>query len=297
MSIDNIEITLPLVKDLVAKQFPQWSNLLVKPIELSGWDHRTFHLGDEMLLRLPSAEGYAAQVLKEQKWLPKLAKCLNTKIPEPIAMGKPSKEYPWNFSIYNWIEGKSANSINLDDKVLEIVASQLAQFLNELHKVDTLSAPMPGAHNYYRGAHPSVYDKETRDAISNLKNIIDTKKALLVWEKAIESKWDKDPVWIHGDFSSGNILIKDNKLNAVIDFGCTGIGDPACDLVIAWTFLKNKSRDIFKSEIDIDNNTWNRARGWALWKALITLDSNENKEDAQALEQFRIINDVLNEYE
>ena len=295
MSIQKI--TLSLVIDLVAEQFTEWAHLPIKAVELSGHDNRTFRLGDEMLIRLPSAEEYAAQVQKEQKWLPILAPHLSFRIPEPLAMGQPSKNYPWNWSVYRWIEGESANTLFIDDQYLQIIASQLAQFLNELHRIDVEGGPPAGSHNFYRGDHPSVYDAETRAAIVELQGFINADAVTSVWERAISSKWSKNPVWIHGDLSSENILVQDGRLVAVIDFGCMGIGDPACDLVIAWTFLKNESRKIFRSDLCLDSDTWARARGWALWKALITIASLKGKTCSEAMKQQKIINEILNEHE
>ncbi len=293
--LDKLEITVPLVSKLVAEQFPHWAHLSVKPVKCSGIDNRIFRLGNQMLIRLPSAEDYALQIPKEQKWLQVLAPHLSFSIPEPLAMGHPSKHYPWNWSVYKWIEGESANTVFLDNKHLQFIALQLAQFLNELYKIDATSGPRPGLHNYWRGDHPSVYDAETRSAITGLRELIDIDSATFVWEKAISSKWSQPPVWIHGDFASGNILIKDGKLAAVIDFGCIGVGDPACDLVIAWNFLKNESCKVFKSHVCLDSNTWARARGWALWKALITLVSFKDKTSLEAIQQQHIINEILNE--
>lgn len=244
-----------------------------------------------MSIRLPSAEKYAVQVQKEQKWLPILAPHLSFSIPDPIAQGNPSKSYPWKWSIYRWIEGESANTLAVDDIHLQLIALQLAQFLNELHKVDVTDGPLPGPHNFYRGDHPSVYDLETRSFIEK------SDRAMIVWEKAISSKWSYKPVWIHGDISSGNILLKGNKLVAVIDFGCMGVGDPACDLVIAWTFFRNESRKIFKEYIGLDPDTWARARGWALWKASFELVALKDKTSPEAMKQLQIINEILNEYE
>lgn len=293
---DKFEITLPLVKELIAEQFPQWNNLSIKPIELSGWDNKTFRLGEEMSIRLPSAQRYVAQVQKEQKYLPILASQLSISIPEPIAMGHPSKNYPCNWSIYKWIKGNSANVLSFDDLHLKLIAADLAQFLNELHEIDPTGGPVAGAHNYYRGGSLFVYDAETRSAIVQLKNFIDVDAVTSVWEKAISSKWMKNPVWVHGDLSAGNILVKDNRLVAVIDFGCVCIGDPACDLVIAWTFLTNESRKIFKSHLSLDSDTWARARGWALWKALITIVPLKDKTSLEAIKQFQIIDEILNEH-
>ncbi len=291
----SIEITATLATEFIAEQFPQWAHLEVSPVALSGIDNRTFRLGEELLVRLPSAEQYAEQVQKEQTWLPLLTPHISVAIPNPLALGKPSKEYPWHWSIYRWIEGQSANTISFDEGSLSEIAADLAQFLNELHKIDAADGPVPGPHNFWRGGNLSVYDTETRSALKELQNVIDTDAATAVWEKALSSTWRNNPVWIHGDLSSGNILIKDGKLIGVIDFGCMGIGDPACDLVIAWTLLTNKSRKTFKSHVGLDPETWARARGWALWKALITLASLKDKTSEAALKNKQIIDEIINE--
>lgn len=295
---NKFEITVSLVTDLIAEQFPQWAHLPISPVELTGWDNRTFRLGQEMSIRLPSAEIYADKVQKEQKWLPFLAPHLSLSIPKPLAMGQPSKNYPWNWSIYQWIEGKSANELVIDDVHLQLIASQLAQFLNELHKIDITNAPLPGTHNFYRGDSPLplIYDTETKSAITQLQDLIDVDTVTAVWEKAISSQWNKKPVWVHGDLSSGNILVKNNRLVAIIDFGGMCVGDPACDLVIAWTFLKNESRKVFKAEVGLDSDTWNRACGWALWKALITLAPLKDKTYPEAIKQQQIIDEILSEH-
>lgn len=293
---NKFEISLALVSDLIAEQFPQWAHLPVRLVELSGWDNRTFRLGTDMSVRLPSEECYAQQVQKEQKWLPLLAPHLSLRIPEPIAMGKPSNSYPFHWSIYRWIEGESIHDQNFDEIHLQHLAIQLADFLNELHKIDAAGGPLPGFHNFYRGDSPSVYDIETRSAVAQLQSFIDAEAVLSVWERAISSQWNKKPVWIHGDLSAGNILIKDNTLVAVIDFGQMGVGDPACDLVIAWTFLSNESRKMFRSHLDLDSDTWARARGWALWKALITIVPLKDRNSSEVRKQKEIIDVIIDEH-
>lgn len=296
MQHNEVHITQSLVEKLIQQQFPQWSHLLIKPVEVGGWDNRTFHLGHTMSIRLPSAQCYAAKVEKEQTWLPQLAPHLSVTIPQPIAMGKPSDDYPWNWSIYAWIEGKSANLLAVDELNLPLIAQGLAQFLRELHAIDTTHVPLAaGPHNFYRGGSITVYDAETRDALTQLQGVVDTDAATAIWNKATSSQWSKKPVWIHGDISAGNILICNGLLAAVIDFGGMGIGDPACDLVIAWTFFYGESRTVFKPLVELDSDTWARARGWALWKALITLAPLEDKMSVEALRQKRIINELIEE--
>lgn len=289
----KLDTPTTLVVNLIKQQFPQWSHLPIKPVAISGWDNKTFHLGDTMLIRLPSAQDYAAQVPKEHRWLPLLTQHLSVSIPKPLALGQPSGQYPFHWSVYQWIDGQNADT--LPDHDLPQFAADIALFLNELHTINTHGAPTAGAHNYERGASPIVYDQETRAALTHLKNIIDVNAATALWENAINcSAWSQHPVWIHGDFNASNILVKNNRLAAVIDFGCMAIGDPACDLVIAWTFLNDESREIFKSHlIGMDTNTWARARGWCLWKSLITLAKYDDKKSLQASKMLYIINEIL----
>ena len=285
--------------DLIAEQFPEFSYLDIKAAELSGHDNRSFRLGKNMLIRLPSAEAYALKVAQEQKHLPILSKYLSSSIPTPIKLGKPSKNYPWNWSIYQWIEGTSLNIAPQKNLNLERIALDLANFINELHTINlndisTMSNLLSGKHNFFRGSHPSVYDLETRSAIQSLKGFIDSDKATAIWERALESKWSKAPVWVHGDIASGNILIKEQKITAIIDFGSMGLGDPACDLVMAWTFFHNASKSTFIKHVKADNDTWSRAKGWALWKALITIAPLKDKTCLEAIKNKQIIDKILN---
>ena len=153
------EITEELVKKLIAQQFPVFGNLAIRSVKMQGHDNRTFRLGSDMLIRMPTAEAYALKVPKEQEWLPRLAPHLTTPIPIPLKMGRASEEYPFNFSIYKWLDGESANSITMDDKELEHIAIDLAIFLRELQNIDPSDAPEPGLHNWWRGAQVSVYNK------------------------------------------------------------------------------------------------------------------------------------------
>src|SRR5262249_43177997 len=146
---DRIDIDVSLVGRLIAAQFPQWADLPIKPVDPAGWDNRTFHLGRHMLVRMPSAERYAAQVEKEHRSLPRLAPRLPVPIPMPLAMGVPGEGYPWPWSIYRWIEGETATIDRIAD--LGEFAVAVAGFLTALHGIDAGSGPPPGPHNFFRG--------------------------------------------------------------------------------------------------------------------------------------------------
>lgn len=288
-----MNITLDLTKKLIATQFPEYEGLTVTEVEKQGHDNRTYRIGKELLIRMPIDHNYALKVPIENEILPELAKNLSIPIPKPIKMGAPTDYYPYHFSIYEWIEGTSLNHSSLNEPEINKLAIDLALFLNDLRKTSITQKVKPGQHNWWRGAHPSVYDRDTHQQIDKLKTYIDHKQALSLWNKACKTKWDKAPVWIHGDYAPGNILIKNGKLNGVIDFGCTAQGDPACDLTIAWTYFSGKSRDAFIEIINLDENTWLRARAWALWKATFELCNNQNINSGYSLIQKQLIHDLL----
>ncbi|HEX6608630.1 MAG TPA: aminoglycoside phosphotransferase family protein [Chloroflexia bacterium] len=289
------DITVALVRRLIAEQFPQWVDLPIRPVAFAGWDNCTFHLGANMRVRLPSAQGYVAQVEKEHRWLPRLAPLLPLPIPVPIARGVPGADYPWPWSIYRWLDGKPATIAPIAD--LPAFATALAQFLTALERIDATGGPAAGPHNFYRGGPLTVYDAETRQAIAALDGRIDAAAATAVWETALQATWHGSPVWVHGDVASGNLLVTEGRLSAVIDFGSSGVGDPACDLTIAWTFFSGESREAFRAGMPLDSATWARARGWALWKALITLVPILHTDPVKAAEPRRVIDAVLAEHE
>jgi aminoglycoside phosphotransferase (APT) family kinase protein len=266
----GVTISAALVRRLVASRFPRWSDLPVTPVPVGGWDNRTFRLGGELLVRLPSGAAYAEQVAKEQRWLPVLAPQLPLPIPEPIVVGEPGFGYPWRWSIYRWLPGEVADRADVRD--VPLLARDLAAFLNALRRVDPAGGPMPGAHNFFRGGPVATYDDETRRALSVLGSPAGRRAAGAIWGAALAAPWHGPDVWVHGDVASGNLLVGGGTLSAVIDFGCCAVGDPACDLTIAWTFFDGPARAAFRDAVDADAATWARARGWALWKALITTE-------------------------
>jgi aminoglycoside phosphotransferase (APT) family kinase protein len=284
-------IDVALAERLVAAQFPQWGHLPVTPVEVSGWDNRSFRLGDEMVVRLPSAEGYVPQVDKEQRWLPVLAPHLPLPIPVPLARGVPAEGYPFPWSVYGWLDGENARLELIDDPVAFAVA--LARFLAAMQRIDPSGGPPAGPHSFFRGGPLETYDAETRRTIEALHGQIAGDAATAVWEAALAARWHGPPAWFHGDVAAGNLLVDGGRLTAVIDFGCCGVGDPACDVTIAWTLLSGESRDAFRAALPVDSATWTRGRGWALWKSLITLAGHLDSDPVEAAAARRVIDDVL----
>jgi len=288
---EKYPVDAELVRRLVAEEFPQWAGLEVRPVASSGWDNFTFHLGDRMKVRLPSASGYAEQTDKEFYWLPRLAPLLPLPVPAPLAVGEPAQDYPWRWAVYDWIDGETAMQRQPSDK--KALARGVGGFLRALQAIDAAGGPPPGTHNFFRGGPLDVYEAEARAALLALEGRIDTATAGKILEEALASPFAGNPVWVHGDIAPGNLLLDaEGNLKAVLDFGCCAVGDPACDLVLAWTLLEGESRTAFAETVAADSAMWARARGWAIWKALIVLaGDNENTKP----EQWRVLEALLAE--
>ena len=268
-------ISVELVEKLITEQFFEYSHLPISQVFPGGNDNRTFRLGDNLSIRIPSNESYVSQVEKEAKWLPYLASKLSLPITIPIKLGKPSKllDHPW--SINTWLKGQAVTSENITSQ--EQFAKALAQFLTELATIVSPPQLQAGAHNFYRGGDLAVYAEQTQNSLKSLNSRIDTTIFQKIWVRALKSRWNKSDVLVHGDIAVGNLLVENGQLSAVIDFGCLGAGDPACDLVMAWPFFNKSARQVFKANLPYDEETWNRSRGWALWKALITYETPLSK--------------------
>lgn len=288
-------IDAALVKHLIAAQFPQWAGLPVTPVELDGWDNRTYRLGADMTVRLPTAAGYVAGIAKENEWLPRLAPHLPLPIPQVLATGQPGEGYPHPWSVRGWLPGSTLSMSEVADPVR--FATDLAAFLHALQGCDTTDGPMAGEHSFYRGTPPSFYDAETRACLVDLDGRIDTGRAAAVWEAALKAEWDGEPVWFHGDIATGNLLVDAGRLSAVIDFGTSGVGDPACDLVITWVTLTGEAREAFRTAMAQDAAMWARARGWALWKALLQLSGRVQLDSALVPVVERVIADILDDHD
>ncbi|RVX46416.1 aminoglycoside phosphotransferase (APT) family kinase protein [Nonomuraea polychroma] len=256
-------INTALVRDLVDTQFPQWAELPLELLEPAGSDHVIYRLGEELSVRLPRHAGAIGQAEKEYEWLPRLAPQLPLTIPVPMGVGEPDFGYPWRWAVSRWLEGEVATVEALADS--SGAAVELAEFLTALQRF----APedIPAEETRYELTAPPLADRDqaTRAAIAEVDGAFDTAAMTELWNAALSAPaWDRPPAWFHGDFHTGNLLTVDGRLSAVIDFGGLGIGDPACDLTIAFTLMSAESRAAFRAALGVDDATWTRGRGWAL---------------------------------
>lgn len=284
-----LEITADLARRLVAEQFPAWAHLPVAPVERQGWDNRTFRLGTDLSVRMPSGAGYVAAVAKEDQALPTLAAHLPVPVPEPVATGRPSHEYPHPWSVRRWLPGRTLQDSPGIDR--DRLAADLGSILTVLRAAPTTGGPVAGQHSFFRGCHPSAYGDELQQSLQALGTEVDAEACEAVWAHAMRTVWTGAPVWFHGDIAHGNLLCADGRLSALIDFGTCGIGDPACDLQIAWTYFTGHDRAVFRQAAGLDADTWARARAWVVWKALLVM--RMSIPDGGDPEQERILAEAL----
>lgn len=259
------EIDGIVVRRLIEAQFPELAQLPIKPVQSTGTVNAIYRLGDDLCVRLPRLEEWAQSLEREWKWLPRLAPHLSLRVPKPIAMGEPTNWYPFCWAIYQWIDGEPYADDRVDDE--RDAARDLAKFVAELRSID-LEADAPRG-----GRRPlQELDAATREAIEAGRDLIDADAALAAWECALQAPvWDGTPVWIHADLLRPNLLMKAGRLAAVIDFGSVGVGDPAGDVIPAWSVFGPEGREVYRQELDVDEGTWSRARGIALHQAALII--------------------------
>lgn len=260
----EIPIDGDLVRSMVEDQFPELASASVREVRSTGTVNAIFRLGERHYARLPRKDDWSEDLDREGTWLPKLAPHLSLRVPAPVAVGQPTQAYPQRWAIYEWIEGQPYDDAAVDDE--QQTAETLAAFVSELRRIDPVGAPPAG-----RRPLPEL-DTSTREAIAASKGIIDVDAALQVWERDLETPlWTGTPVWIHTDLLRPNLLVADGGLSAVIDFGGAGVGDPAADVIAAWAVFGARGRERFRAALEIDDDTWARARGWALHQAAMII--------------------------
>ncbi len=264
MHEDEIDIDVSLVRRLLTQQFPHLAERPIAVVRSTGTVNAIFRLDHDLYVRLPRVGTWAESIDREWTWLPRLAPHISLIIPKPLAQGKPANGYPYPWAIYHWIEGFSYRDDLIGDE--RQVAYDLVNFILELRGVDMLGAPRGGR-------RPLIeLDAATRSAIESSRGVIDTQAVSAAWALSLESHpWDGKPVWIHGDLLKSNLLVQGGRICAVIDFGGVGIGDPAADVVPAWSVFNKVGRETFRQALDVDDKTWSRARGYALHQALMII--------------------------
>lgn len=268
MHADEVDIDEDLVGRLIAGQFPQWDGRTIERVTSSGTENAIYRLGDDLAVRLPRIIGAVGQAELELRWLPRLAPLLPLPVSAPVALGEPAEGYPWTWSVYAWLDGEMATLEALDDP--DDAAAALGGFVAALHAIDISDGPSPAVSG--RGGPLSLRDPYVHPAIAALEGTIDMDAATAAWTAALRAPlWQGRPTWIHADLHGGNLLVNRGRLSAVIDFAGLDVGDPACDTMVAWTFLTADSRQSFRDAVGVDDATWARGRGWALSVGLIAL--------------------------
>jgi aminoglycoside phosphotransferase (APT) family kinase protein len=265
---DQIDTSVTLLQRLVEEQFPQWSDLTVRRVEAFGTDHHLYRLGDDLVARLPIIGWAVDQARSDERWLPVLAPHLPVALPVPLAVGEPGHGYPFPWAVVPWIPGTTPDEGT--DRVA--LARDLAGFVRALHAVDASDGPPKTGTS--RGTPLAGLDDGVRSTLAAsvaLAEIAD--RVLAVWEEAVAAPaYDGPPVWIHGDLMTGNLLVQDGRLSAVIDWGGLGTGDPAPDLCPAYWLFDGAIRAEYVAAVGYDDATLRRARGWIITPAVTGVD-------------------------
>lgn len=284
---DEVDIDTKLVETMVAAQFPELAKLPVRAVQSNGTVNAIFRIGDHLCARLPRRSEWVTDLRREWKWLPMIARRVQLRIPEPVGMGVPSTAYPLPWAVYRWIEGQAYADRYVDDETM--AAADIATFVRELRRVEPAADAPPG------GRQPlTELDRVTRKAIVAGRDVIDGDAAMRAWDQAIASPvWDGAPVWIHADLLRPNILVRAGRVVAVIDFGGAGVGDPATDVIPAWSVFGPTGRQVFRDALHVDDGTWERARGIALHQAALIIPYYRRTNSAFAALARRTVEQVL----
>jgi aminoglycoside phosphotransferase (APT) family kinase protein len=260
MHPDEVGVDEALVRRLLAEQFPQWADLALRRVEPTGTVNVVFRLGAGLAVRLARRDGPTAPGGKEHDWLPRLAPQVPLDVPVPVAQGRPGAAYPWFWDVQSWVAGKTVPVGEID---AVRAARDLASFVRALQAVDPAGAPAG------RGVPLAELDGSFRHWVARF----DGDPAVHdEWERArAVPPWDGPPTWHHGDLDARNWLVRDGRVHGVIDWGAMGVGDPACDVMVAWKLHSADARDAFRTALPTDDATWARARGWVVWQAVAAL--------------------------
>lgn len=270
----TLNIDQPLVRRLLAEQFPHWVELPLAAVRSGGTDNTIYRLGADMCVRLPQIARAVPNIAKEQIWLPRLAPHLPLRVPRILGEGQPAPGYPWPWSIMDWIDGEEASLDRLADPL--VGAATLGEFLVALRRIDVSDAPRSGPDTGGRGLPLYVRDELTRRALREmaampqLDDLLELPLLERIWNDALRlPEYEQPPRWCHFDLHAGNMLAFDGQLSAVIDWGMAGAGGPAAELHVAWGWATPEAREVLRDAAEVDQHTWDRGRAWALSIAVI----------------------------
>jgi len=279
MHADELTIDVTLVRRLLMRSLPQLAALPVEPLAATGSSNALFRLGEDLLVRLPRQPGGSATIEKEARWVPSIASSVSVLLPETVAVGEPGFGYGERWAVTRWIEGRTP-AVPWDaagSGPSRAMAEDLACFVAQMRAIPVpVSALVDPGLRWYRGGPLAALDEDFRDAVDACRSIagldLDLHRALEVWEAALAAEQDVKPAvnWLHGDLLAENLLVRDRRLAAVVDFGGLSVGDPTVDLVVAWEVLDREGRYAFRETLNVDNASWTRAKGWAVLIAMIT---------------------------
>lgn len=269
---DEVPVDEALARRLVDSQFPQWAGLPLSPAG-DGTDNRMFRLGDDLVVRLPRRPGTAADVAKEQAWVPQLAPRLPVAVPEPVGLGGPGEGYPFGWSVLRWLEGEEPGPGTVDD--WERLGRDLAGVVATLHGTDTAGAVRGGRLAWYRGLPLASVADDVDAALAECRALedldLDVDEVGRCWRRLLAAPDPHVPhVWLHGDLRPANLLVRDGRLVAVLDFGSLSLGRPAAEHAALW-HLPEAAGAAYRAELGVDDDTWARARGWALAVSLLAM--------------------------
>jgi aminoglycoside phosphotransferase (APT) family kinase protein len=281
MHADEIPVDAQLVRRLVLEQFPHWAHLPVSPAA-TGTVNAMFRLGDAMVVRLPFVPD-STGIDFEAEWLPKLASGLDVSIPSVLGLGEPTSAYPLRWLVLDWLGGEPVVPgalVHADG-----LASDLAAFITGLRRIDPTGAPAG-----YRCGPLHPLDRDVRDCLPQIGDLVDVATLLPVWDRALAARpWEGTPTWAHCDLLTGNVRVSGGQLSGILDFATAGVGDPACDLMAAWSMLPEDSRKMFRTRLDVGDDEWARGRGWALSQAAIALPYYRDTFPAMATTSLHIL--------
>jgi aminoglycoside phosphotransferase (APT) family kinase protein len=257
---NQVHVDEGIVRRLVDAQFPDGRGLPLRRYPSTGTVNAIYRLGDYSV-RLPLLPRSTEALHKEAAWLPVLAPQVPLAGPEVVMVGEPDDAYPLEWAIHRWIDGEPWSAAPVDDEVA--AAQALADYITALQRIDTNGGPSAG-----RGAQgPPVRDRDrwVRASFAVTAGVLDTAAAARIWDEVLDAPdWDLPPVWVHGDLLAPNVLVREGRLHALIDYGNACVGDPAVDLAAAWSLFGPAGRRHLRSVLDADDATWTRARGWAI---------------------------------